>query len=139
MSNVTMVERLSYFNGRRLEAADLELEQRYHIEMRRRFNRAQFTPGVVAGLEVAHAIDPKDPAKKRKLPKTVRVASGLALDPLGREIVVSEQTLDVPAQPPTKNGGYFLVAQYNEERLPADDDPCRPPGASHYARTLERA
>ena len=133
MNHDLTVERLHYFNGRRLEAADLELEQRYHLDMRRRLNRELFTPGVVSGLEVAQALaDDGKPSKTK-----VRVADGLALDPLGRELVVAEQALAVPAQPPTKGrDGYFLVVRYREERLPADEDPCHPPGPT-YARIRE--
>jgi hypothetical protein len=129
MTTASQIERLHYFNGRRLEAADLALEQRYHLEMRRRLNRELFTPGVVSGLEV--------------MPITgdathVLVKTGLALDPLGRELVIDEQTVAVPGQPPPAGrDGYLLVARYHEERLPADDDPCRVPGSVQYARVRE--
>ena len=55
---MTAVERLHYYNGQRLDAADLGLEQHYHLAMRRLLNRGLFTPGVVDGLEV----DQPDPA-----------------------------------------------------------------------------
>lgn len=130
MTDVHEIERLHYFNGRRLEAADLELEQRYHLEMRRRLNRELFMPGVVGGLEVL-------PVEGD--PTVVLVRAGLALDPLGRELVVDEQSIIVPGRPPPAGrDGFFLVVLYREERLPADDDPCRVPGSPQYARVRER-
>ena len=47
------VERLHYFNGQRLVARDLEIEQRYFITVRRMLNRGLYSPGVVDGLEVS--------------------------------------------------------------------------------------
>jgi hypothetical protein len=128
------VERLHYYNGRRLDAADLRVEQHYHVAMRRLLNRGLFTPGVVNGLEVS------------KVDTThVRVAPGLAIDPLGREIVVpdvpdADRTLAVPGQPPTRKlGGYFLMVRYVEEPIPASEDPCAEPATSQAARIRERA
>ncbi|GGL04241.1 hypothetical protein [Streptomyces flaveus] len=133
---MTTVERLHYYNGQRLDAADLGLEQHYHLAMRRLLNRGLFTPGVVDGLEV----DQPAPADTTH----VLVAPGLALDALGRELVVPEASLEdralaVPAQPPVKQGGYFLVLRYTEEFLPAADDPCARPAAPQSARVRERA
>lgn len=122
------VERLHYVNGRRLEAMDFRLEQTYLVAMRRRLNRGLFTPGVVSGLEV----DQVDATH-------VRVAPGLALDPLGREIVlVDPVTQAVPAQPPsTSLGGYFLVAAYDEQPQAGEDPDCRP-ASGEAARIRER-
>jgi hypothetical protein len=121
------VERLHYYNGRRLEAPDFLLEQRYHLEMRRLLNRELFTPGVVSGLEVT-----------QKSKTRVAIAEGLALDPLGQEIVYHGGELDVPAQPPTTAlPGYFLVIRYRENQIPADEDPCLEPGMPRAARIRE--
>lgn len=133
---MTAVERLHYYNGQRLDAADLGLEQHYHLAMRRLLNRGLFTPGVVDGLEV----DQPDPADTTH----VLVAPGLALDPQGRELVVPEapledRTLAVPVQPPMKQGGYFLVLRYTEQFLPTTDDPCTHPATPQSARIRERA
>jgi hypothetical protein len=128
------VERLYYYNGRRLEAPDLQLEQSYHLEMRRLLNRDLFTAGVVAGLEVTAADLPNGKKSKTR----VAVAEGLALDPHGREIVHPGGEIDVPAQPPTTNlKGYFLVISYDERRIPADEDPCLEPGTAAAARVRE--
>ena len=128
------IERLHYYNGRRLAAADFCVEQHYHIAMRRLLNQGLFTPGVVNGLEV-----------KKADATHVLVAPGLALDPAGREIVVpdgpdEDRTIAVPAQPATKKlGGYFLVVRYREEQIPASEDPCAAPATPQAARIRESA
>jgi hypothetical protein len=111
------LERLGYANGQRLEAGDLRLEQRYHIEVRRLLNRGLFTPGVVSGLEVA-AITGQ--------PRKVLVRTGIGIDPVGREVVLrQETTVDVPNQKPVENPlGYFLVIRYAEQQVPATDPWC---------------
>ncbi|MEU4219147.1 hypothetical protein [Actinoplanes sp. NPDC026623] len=131
---MNQVERLHYYNGRRLTAADFAVEQQYHLAMRRLLNHGLFTPGVVNGLEVS------------KVDAThVRVAPGLALDPAGRELVVplgpdEQRTVVVPAQRPTRRaGGYFLVLRYAEERIPATEDACASPATPQAARIREVA
>jgi hypothetical protein len=110
------VERLHYFDGQRLVARDLELEQRYFIEVRRMLNRGLYAPGVVDGLE---------PSKVDG--RHVRVSHGLALDPAGREVILlSDTTLTAPSRLPTSPlGGYFLVIQYGEETQPGTRADCR--------------
>ena len=79
-------ERPRYFAGKLVTAEDFELEQRYHIEKRRLLNRMLQGPGIVTGLGVVESEQ-----------GTVTVAPGFALDPHGREILVSEsQQLAVP-------------------------------------------
>ena len=73
-----MFERPRYFAGKLLTAEDLELEQRYHIEKRWLLNRTLQGAGVVSGLEVSLG------------DVSVTVAPGLALDQMGREIVIAE-------------------------------------------------
>jgi hypothetical protein len=115
------LERLGYYNGQRLEATDLRLEQRYHIDVRRLLNRGLFTPGVVNGLEVEKIVHADGSVEGRK----VRVKRGVALDPLGREIVLREDTVvDVPNQPSTTGIGYFLIARYSEELVAGGDPWC---------------
>jgi hypothetical protein len=83
---MTVFERPRYFAGKPLTAEDLELEQRYHIEKRWLLNRMLQGAGIVSGL----AVVPSDQGK-------VTVEPGFALDPYGREILVSEpQQLAIP-------------------------------------------
>src|SRR4051812_5968170 len=100
------LERLHYFNGQRLVARDLEVEQAYHMRVRRLLNRGLYSAGVVNGLQIT-IVDPRH----------VSVSNGLALDPPGREItLLADTTLAVPPRPPTSPlGGYFLVIRYAEE------------------------
>jgi hypothetical protein len=72
------IERLNYFNGQRLEAGDLRLEQEYHIQVQRWLMKTLFSPGVARGLGVKVL----DGGKK------VRLEPGLALDDLGRAIIL---------------------------------------------------
>ena len=72
-------ERPRYFAGKIVTADDFALEQRYQIEKRRLLNRMFHGSGVVHGLEVTAGDK-----------GTVNVASGFALDPCGREIIVCE-------------------------------------------------
>jgi hypothetical protein len=119
---MTGLERLSFSNGRLLDAADLRLEQHYHILVRRLLNRGLFTPGVVNGLEVA-----------KKDTRTVTVQSGLALDPAGRELFSGDAVdVPVPNQPPlnTERAGYFLTLLYGETDVPGDAHPCAADGAT---------
>jgi len=127
------LERLHFFNGQRLIAHDLELEQRYHIRVRRLLNRGLYSAGVVSGLEVSQ-VDARH----------VRVGRGVALDPRGREIVLlSDTTLAVPnRQPSSALPGYLLVIQYAEEKEPGVIDDCKdssgttPPARIREAPTL---
>ena len=113
------IERLNYFNGQRLEAADLKLEQDYHINVRRWLSRSLFTPGIAKGLEVS--IKPTDP-------HTVLVDLGLALDGSRREIILVEQ-VEVPVTGlPSNQGdpvfGNYLVIEYHEEQVATVRDGC---------------
>ena len=83
------LERLNYFNGQRLEAGDLRLEQEYHIRVRRWLNKSLYSAGIGRGLEV-RAIPP-DPVKQD--PPRVGVSLGLAIDDDGREIILLEEAL----------------------------------------------
>lgn len=71
-------ERNRFFYGKLLTVRDFESEQKYNNDKRRLINRLLFGSGVVCGLQVV-AIDDK----------TITVENGVALDGLGREIVVS--------------------------------------------------
>src|SRR6266513_2034651 len=70
------LDRLNYYNGQRLEAGDLKLEQEYHIRVRRWINKSLCTPGIASGLDI----------REQKGTRFVIVSPGLALDAEGREI-----------------------------------------------------
>lgn len=70
-------ERNRYFYGKLLTVRDFEIEQRYFNDKRRLLNRLLVGPGLLAGLNVLAVDD-----------KTLLVEPGVALDYLGREIVL---------------------------------------------------
>ena len=72
------LERNRYFYGKMLTARDFEIEQRYFNNKRRLINRTILGVGVVCGLGVYQNDD-----------SSFSVETGMALDYLGREIVVS--------------------------------------------------
>jgi hypothetical protein len=111
------LQRLNYFNGQRLAAADLRAEQGHHLGMRRVINRALYSPGIVVGLEVVKAFPPStDPADQHR----VIVKHGLAFDNLGREIFlpvdVKVQVMGAPRSAPGVVFGNLLVVSYRESR-----------------------
>lgn len=116
------LERLNYYNGQRLEAADLRLEQDYHIRVRRWLNRSLHTWGIAAGLEVT--VKPGDAHK-------LLVDPGLALDDQGREIILLEQqeigVIGTPSTTPGVVFGNYLTIRYSEEPVALTEDGCAVP------------
>ena len=79
---VAPMERLRWFTGRFLPAGDLTDEQNYHVGRHRLHNRLFHGTGTVCGLGV-HPNDRPDCAHE-----WIWVDAGIAVDCLGREIVV---------------------------------------------------
>ena len=75
-------KRVHYFNGQLLSAADLQAEQDYHRDTRRRNNLVFHGAGVVSGLKVSLGKDGSGPQ--------VTVAPGHAVDPRGNLISLCE-------------------------------------------------
>ena len=71
------VKRVNYFTHQFLREHDFKAEQEYHVAMRRQHNRMLHGWGVIQGLEV-----------KRKSDHEVAIEPGVAIDNLGREIVL---------------------------------------------------
>ncbi|MDB5054010.1 MAG: hypothetical protein JWM44_2060 [Bacilli bacterium] len=71
-------ERNLFFKGKLLTVRDFESEQKYFNDKRRLLNRLLHGIGVVSGLQVVRVDD-----------KQISLESGVALDNLGREIVVA--------------------------------------------------
>ncbi|MDQ6423029.1 hypothetical protein RB620_26730 [Paenibacillus sp. LHD-117] len=70
-------ERNRYFYGKLLTVRDFESEQKYFNDKRRLLNRLLFGSGVLSGMSVVAVDD-----------KTVSVEMGVAIDYIGREIVI---------------------------------------------------
>jgi hypothetical protein len=113
------LDRLNYFNGQRLEASDLKVEQNYHIFVRRILNRSLYSPGIASGLEVTEKADDKH---------KVVVSPGLALDSVGREIVLLDsrevQVIGSPSEVEGVVFGNYLVIEYDEAKTAETVDGC---------------
>jgi hypothetical protein len=74
----TNIERVRYYDGEYLRSADFIAEQRYHVEMRRRLNRALHLWGIVDGLEILEGAMGE-----------FYVTPGMAIDGFGRELFLA--------------------------------------------------
>jgi len=77
--NFFPIERNRYFYGKLLTVRDFEVEQNYSSAKRRLLNRIVHGTGVVCGMGVVASDD-----------TTLIIESGMAIDYLGREIVIEE-------------------------------------------------
>ncbi len=119
-------QRLNFFSGRLLSAADLQQEQAYHLGRRRLHNRAVHGEGVVEGLALRLGEDDAAPA--------VTVNRGLALDALGREVVLDDPlTLAIPSGP----SPLLVLVAYSER--PVHPVPVSGAGAPVPSRIEEGA
>ncbi|WP_139487973.1 hypothetical protein [Brevibacillus dissolubilis] len=101
-------ERNHYFYGKLLTVRDFETEQKYVNDKRRLINRLLYGSGVVAGLAVIKVDD-----------KSVSIEMGVALDSMGREIVVpSPRTVKLSTLEGFSNNEYdknvYLCIAYDE-------------------------
>jgi hypothetical protein len=113
------LDRVNYFNGQRLDAADFRADQDYQMRVRRKLFSSLYSIGIVQGLEVNK--HPSDPHK-------VRVAPGVALDFMGREIILLDpsdvQVAGTPSPSPGVIFGNFLVIAYAEQRVQPVNEGC---------------
>ena len=119
-------ERVNFFSGMMLTSEDLRCEQAYHRGKHAAFVRAAHGVGTVCGL----AVRPTDPPGRE-----IVVDSGLAVDRLGREIVVpSSQTLAVDDDGRPGDDRRFAVAlRYAEVAI----DPVPVPAAPDAHEGIE--
>jgi len=98
-------KRNNFFSGRLLTAEDFQAEQQYFLEKHRLHNRLLLGLGVVTGLEVS--VD-----KRSKNERVIRVKPGMAIDCLGREIILIELLeISVPARADVK----YVCIRYAEK------------------------
>ena len=88
-----LIERMQFFNGQRLFAADLQNLDDFNRQMRWLHNQSLHQPGVGSGYAIS------GPKGERQ----VIIQPGYAIDNLGREIVLTET--HVEAVPPVANDG----------------------------------
>jgi hypothetical protein len=115
---------VNYFDGQLLSADDFRTEQDYHRNMRYLHNRLLHGWGVVDGLDV-------DDDGGR-----VRVSPGVAIDALGRELVLPERVhIDLPPEAVVEERTvWYLVATWEE--IPSA--PITVGDAMAFARWIER-
>jgi hypothetical protein len=115
--------RVNFFEGLLLTAADLAAEQDYHRDMRYLHNRLHGF-GTVSGLDVT--------VSRGRL----QVSAGVAIDSLGREIVVTAP-LTVRLEP--RRAGKRWVRDVVIEWAEVPDNPVPgPDGAAVFARWVEQ-
>jgi hypothetical protein len=133
-ASIPDLSRVTFFDGQRLAAEDLNAAATVQREFRWLHNRSLHNWGIGLGFAVSGA----------KGDKQVQVAPGYAIDCRGREIVLTESiTKAVPARAGAADGGplvYFLVAAYPDDAsltvLEERQGEC---GADGAVRLQERA
>ena len=103
MTDKTYHKRLNYYTGQLLNADDFKDEQLYHIDALRSHNRNLHTWGIARGLNV-----------EKIATKNVTISMGMAIDGLGRQIVLDElREIDLSQSTSTS---LYLTISYNEEQ-----------------------
>jgi hypothetical protein len=108
-SDIPTLERITFFRGQPLLAADLTALQQANRELRWLHNRALHAWGIGIGFA----------ATGERGDTIVTIGSGYGIDNLGREIILTDsQAKSVPAVSGAPNGGeasYYLVASYEPD------------------------
>jgi hypothetical protein len=105
------VERIRFFDGQRLFAADLQNVEQFNRKMRWLHNKSLHQPGVASGYAVTGNRDDRQ----------VTIQPGYAIDSSGREIVLTQPA--VLQVPPVANDGqgnpayYDLTVSYPDDSL----------------------
>ncbi|KVH81830.1 hypothetical protein WL40_04945 [Burkholderia ubonensis] len=122
--NKPAIERPHYFSGEALLTADFICEQQYHMTIQSLNNRSLYTYGVARGLEVFW-----DSAAQAD---QVEVRTGMALDSLGRQIILLEPRV-VRLANVEKGATYFLTISYDQVFADYTDQT----GVAGYKRVVE--
>ena len=94
-------KRLNYFTGQLLDEDDFSEEQQYHVDALRAHNKNFHTWGIAQGLNV-----------EKSGKKNVTIGMGMAIDNMGRQIVVDQLTeIDLSASTATT---LYLTISYSE-------------------------
>lgn len=105
------VERMKFFDGQRLFAADLQALEAFNREMRWLHNQSLHQPGIGRGYAVSG----------EKGEREVTIAPGYAIDSFGREIVLTKlHTMQVPPVSSDEKGRsvfYDLTVAYQDTDL----------------------
>lgn len=117
------IKRLNYFTHQFLREQDFQAEQAYHVAMRRQHNRLLHGWGVVEGFDV-----------RKKSEREVSVEPGIAIDNLGREIVLATPVVRDFSSFERSSHAYLTVA-YAEAWDEADRHSAG--GVEGYTRVTE--
>lgn len=105
------VARLKYYQGQLLSARDFSDQQAYH-RLKHQLLLRRFESGIIGGLEVTCAArDEADPSDFDGF----LIKEGLAVDPLGREIFVSEDGYKVPVTEFNVEKPYLSLRYFEQE------------------------
>ncbi len=113
-------KRLNYFTGQLLTEEDFRDEQQYHVDALRSHNEYLHTWGIARGLEV-----------EKRGRKNVSVSLGMAIDGLGRQIVLDQlEELDLSQ---TTEPALYLTISYKD----SETDLKESEGEKHSTRITE--
>lgn len=103
MTDKTSHKRLNYYTGQLLNADDFKDEQLYHVDALRSHNRNLHTWGIARGLNV-----------EKIGTKNVTISLGMAIDGLGRQIVLDElREIDLSQ---STASSLYLTISYKEDK-----------------------
>jgi hypothetical protein len=120
MTDKTSHKRLNYYTGQLLNAEDFKDEQQYHVDALRSHNRNLHTWGIARGLNV-----------EKIGTKNVTISMGMAIDSLGRQIVLDKlREIDLSQ---STAASLYLTISYKEEQT----DFREGEGEKAYTRTSE--
>ena len=109
LDETNFIERLQFFNGQRVSAADLQGIEAFNREMRWLHNTSLHQPGIGSGFAVGGS----------KGDREVTISPGYAIDALGREIVLTQPLVE--SVPPVAADGagnsifYDLTVSYPDD------------------------
>ena len=111
LDETATVERLTFFNGQRLFASDLQGIEAFHREMRWLHNQSLHQPGIGRGFAVTGERDDRE----------VHVGPGYALDAKGREIVLTRARIEPVPPVASEDDGkpvfFDLAVSYPDDSL----------------------
>ena len=132
-SDIPQLERLAFFSGQTLEASDLNSLQERAREMAWLHNRALHAWGIAYGYSV----------QGEQGDRQVSISEGLAIDSLGRELILTESTTLAIPQTAGNVGGieavFYLVVRYQDNSqqqvLAHQTSSCGAEGAIRFSET----
>ncbi|MCC7697918.1 hypothetical protein [Janthinobacterium sp. EB271-G4-7A] len=119
------VERPNYFSGEALLTDDFRCEQQYQMDMLAARNVSLYLYGIAHGLEVAASADGQ--------PSQLEVSRGMAIDALGRQIILLEPAV-LMFDKLDPGATYFITINYFEVFADLSDES----GTAGYKRIVQQ-